>query len=99
MSEFTLQEKLAMAALDWAKLTYNLGCHLYEAPIGTSMKFGESEDSAEEIVLTEENIFVFRAGIAAMLSCISESPMLQVLKEQERQAAEAEAEAECAPLH
>ena len=95
MSELTLQEKLAMAALDWTQRTYAIGYHLYEAPLGTLMKFGESEDSAEEIVLTEENILVFRAGVAAMLSCIAESPMLQVLKEQERQAAEAE----CAPLH
>jgi len=79
MNELSLQEQAAIAYLNWTQKALETGEHLYNAPVGTTMRFGESEEDSTEVALTEENRDVFRAGIAAMLGLLQESPMAKDL--------------------
>lgn len=94
MSELNLQEHLAHEAMEWAQKAAATGYHLMEIPLGSKLAYGESPETATQIELTEDNITAFRAGVAAMLSMLEESPMAAVL-----QALAEGGEQECENLH
>jgi hypothetical protein len=94
MTELNLQEHLAQEAMEWLQKAAATGYHLMEIPTGSRLAYGESRETAVEITLTEETLPAFRAGVAAILSLIEESPMASVL----RALAEG-GEQECESLH
>lgn len=94
MTELNMQEHLAQEAMEWLQKAAATGYHLMEIPLGSKLAYGESQETATHIELTKDNITAFRAGVAAMLSMLEESPMASVL----RALAEG-GEQECESLH
>jgi hypothetical protein len=94
MTELNMQEHLAQAAMEWSQKAAATGYHLMEIPLGYKLAYGESQETATHIELTEDNITAFRAGVAAMLNMLEESPMASVLR-----ALVEGGEQECESLH
>lgn len=80
MSELNLQEHLAHEAVEWAQKAASTGYHLMEIPPGSKLAYGTSPEMNVPVEITEDNITAFRAGVAAMLSMLEESPMASVLR-------------------